>query len=319
VDIRNLTKSIEEETAKIVIGKNDRIRMIIMAVLSGGHILLDDLPGVGKTTLVKTISLALGCESGRIQFVPDLLPSDIIGMQIYNQKTGEFELRQGPVMTNLLLADEINRAIPRTQSALLEAMEEGQVSIDGQRIPLPKPFMVLATQNPVESESTFRLPAAQMDRFMLRMSMGYPKPQEEREMLRRLGDQIPLDKVQAVTSAEELMEARKQVEQVYVSDAVADYMIALATATREHPQLKMGASPRATRALYKASKAWAAMKGRDYVTPDDVQTLAHPVLEHRLLLKSNSRVSGTSTAAILDEILNQVPAAPDAEGLFHEG
>jgi MoxR-like ATPase len=319
VDIRNLTKSIEEETAKIVIGKNDRIRMIIMAVLSGGHILLDDLPGVGKTTLVKTISLALGCESGRIQFVPDLLPSDIIGMQIYNQKTGEFELRQGPVMTNLLLADEINRAIPRTQSALLEAMEEGQVSIDGQRIPLPKPFMVLATQNPVESESTFRLPAAQMDRFMLRMSMGYPKPQEEREMLRRLGDQIPLDKVQAVTSAEELMEARKQVEQVYVSDAVADYMIALATATREHPQLKMGASPRATRALYKASKAWAAMEGRDYVTPDDVQTLAHPVLEHRLLLMSNSRVSGTSTAAILDEILNQVPAAPDAEGLFHEG
>jgi MoxR-like ATPase len=198
-------------------------------------------------------------------------------------------------------------------------MEEGQVSIDGQRIPLPKPFMVLATQNPVESESTFRLPAAQMDRFMLRMSMGYPKPQEEREMLRRLGDQIPLDKVQAVTSAKELMEARKQVEQVYISDAVADYMIALATATREHPKLKMGASPRATRALYKASKAWAAMEGRDYVTPDDVQTLAHPVLEHRLLLKSNSRVSGTSTAAILDEILNQVPAAPDAEGLFHEG
>jgi MoxR-like ATPase len=318
VDIRNLSKSIEEETAKIIIGKNDRIRLIIMAVLSGGHILLDDLPGVGKTTLVKTISLALGCESGRIQFVPDLLPSDIIGMQIYNQKTGEFELRQGPVMTNLLLADEINRAIPRTQSALLEAMEEHQISIDGTRIPLPQPFMVLATQNPVESESTFRLPAAQMDRFMIRMSMGYPQPQEEREMLRKLGDQIPLGQVQAVTSAQELMDARAQVEQIHVSDSVADYMIALAGATRVHPQLKMGASPRATRALYKASKAWAAMEGRDYVTPDDVQALAHPVLEHRLLLKSNSRVSGTSTAAILDEILNQIPAAPGPEAVLHE-
>ncbi len=318
MEIRKLAQDIQRETEKIIVGKGDRIWLMITAVLAGGHILLDDLPGVGKTTLVKTISIALGCQSGRIQFVPDLLPSDILGMQIFNQKTGEFELRLGPIMTNLLLADEINRAIPRTQSALLEAMEEHQVSIDSQRIPLPEPFMVLATQNPVESESTFRLPAAQMDRFMLRMSMGYPEPGEERDMLRRLGDEIPFGAVQAVTSAKELMEARKEVEQVFVSDAAADYMIALVNATRRHPQLKMGASPRATRSLYKASKAWAAMAGRDYVTPDDVKALAHPVLEHRLLLKSNSRLSGTSAAGILDEILNQVQAAPAAETVIHE-
>ncbi len=318
MEISKLAGDIQRETEKIIIGKGDRIRLIIMAVLAGGHILLDDFPGVGKTTLVKAISSALGCGFGRIQFVPDLLPSDILGMQVFNQKTGEFELRQGPVMTNLLLADEINRAIPRTQSALLEAMEEHQVSIDGQRIPLPEPFLVLATQNPVESESTFRLPAAQMDRFMLRMSMGYPKPREEREMLRRLGDEIPLGDVRAVTSARELMEARREVEKVYVSDAVADYMIALANETRRHPQLKMGAGPRATRSLYRAAKAWAAMADRDFVTPDDVQTLAHPVLEHRLLLKSDSRLSGTSAAAILDEVLNRVQASPAAETVIHE-
>lgn len=211
MDIQKLSQDILRETGKIVVGKDDRIRLIIVAVLSDGHVLLDDLPGVGKTTLVKAISIALGCRSGRIQFVPDMLPSDIIGMQIYNQKTGDFQLRQGPVMTNLLLADEINRAIPRTQSALLEAMEERQVSIDGERYPLPAPFLVLATENPVESESTFRLPAAQMDRFLIRISMGYPQPEEEVEMLRRLGDAIPFDTVQPVTNAEELVQAQKQI------------------------------------------------------------------------------------------------------------
>lgn len=274
MDIRKLSQNIQEETEKIIVGKSDRIRLIVMSILANGHILLDDLPGVGKTTLVKTISIALGCQSGRIQFVPDLLPSDIIGMRIYNQKTGDFELRQGPVMTNLLLADEINRAIPRTQSALLEAMEERQISIDGEQFPLPAPFLVLATQNPVESESTFRLPAAQMDRFLIRISMGYPTPKEERRMLRNLGDEIPFDQVRPVTNAQELVEAQRQISQVHLSDAVADYIVALAAATRSHPQLKMGASPRATRGLYRAAKVWAAMEGRDFVTPDDVKTLA---------------------------------------------
>ena len=243
MDIRKLSQNIQEETEKIIVGKSDRIRLIVMSILANGHILLDDLPGVGKTTLVKTISIALGCQSGRIQFVPDLLPSDIIGMRIYNQKTGDFELRQGPVMTNLLLADEINRAIPRTQSALLEAMEERQISIDGEQFPLPAPFLVLATQNPVESESTFRLPAAQMDRFLIRISMGYPTPKEERRMLRNLGDEIPFDQVRPVTNAQELVEAQRQISQVHLSDAVADYIVALAAATRSHPQLKMGGKP----------------------------------------------------------------------------
>lgn len=317
MDIRKLSQDIQAETEKIIVGKADRIRLIIMAVLADGHVLLDDLPGVGKTTLVKTISLALGCQSGRIQFVPDMLPSDIIGMRIFNQKTGDFELRQGPVMTNLLLADEINRAIPRTQSALLEAMEERQISIDGERFPLPAPFLVLATQNPVESESTFRLPAAQMDRFLIRISMGYPKPEEERQMLRSLGDAIPFQTVRAVTNAPELVQAQQQIAGVHVSDAVADYIVALADATRTHPQLVMGASPRATRALYRAAKVWAAMAGRDFVTPDDVKALAHPVLEHRLVVESGARFSGVSAADVLDDVLDRTQAAPAPETVAH--
>lgn len=318
MDIRRLSQDIQAETEKIIVGKSDRIRLIIMAVLANGHVLLDDLPGVGKTTLVKSISAVLGCRSGRIQFVPDLLPSDIIGMKIYNQKTGDFELRQGPVMTNLLLADEINRAIPRTQSALLEAMEERQISIDGEQFPLPAPFLVLATQNPVESESTFRLPAAQMDRFLIRISMGYPQPLEERQMLQRLGDEIPFQELRAVTSARELTEAQRQIRSVHVSDAVADYIVALAGLTRKHPKLTMGVSPRATRGLYRAVKVWAAMDGRDFATPDDVKALAHPVLEHRIMLDSGARFSGSSAAAVLDEVLDQAPAAPAPQAVAHE-
>lgn len=316
--IQELSDGIRQETEKIIFGKSEQIRLIVLAVLSGGHVLLEDLPGVGKTTLVKTISLALGCDSRRIQFVPDLLPADILGTNIYNQKTGDFELRQGPVMTNLLLADEINRAIPRTQSALLEAMEEHQVTIDGVRFALPEPFLVLATQNPVDAENTFKLPAAQMDRFLLRIHMGYPSPQEERKMLRRLGDEIPFSSIRAVTNAEEIMEARQEVNEVYVSDAVADYIIAICDATRSHGQLRMGASPRASRNLYRAAKAWAAMNGRGHVTPDDVKTLAHPVLEHRLLLKTGAHLSAGGAAAVLDEILEATDAAPSLEASAHE-
>lgn len=318
MDIRNLAQRIQYETEKIIIGKSDKVRLIVMAILSGGHVLLDDLPGVGKTTMVKAVSKALGLSHSRIQFVPDLLPSDILGMQIYDQKTGDFILRQGPVMTNVLLADEINRAIPRTQSALLEAMEEGQVSIDNTILLLPQPFLVLATQNPVESESTFKLPAAQMDRFLIRISVGYPKPEEEREMLFRLGDSIPMDSVVAVTDAEELLAARKEISKVYVSDVVADYIIAIAEATRTHSQLKMGISPRGSRSLYRAAKVWAAMEGRDFVTPDDVKTLAPAVLTHRLLLKSNVKMSGTSEEMLLDEILNTVTCQADAKRTCHE-
>jgi len=311
MDVKKLAQQIQSETEKIIVGKSDRIKLIIMAVLADGHVLLDDLPGVGKTTLVKTISKVLGCESGRIQFVPDMLPSDIIGMKIFNQKTGDFELRQGPVMTNILLADEINRAIPRTQSALLEVMEERQVTIDGERFELPKPFLVLATQNPVEAESTFKLPAAQMDRFLIRISMGYPKPEEEKEMLRNLGTAIPFESVEAVTNAEGIMEIRKELANVHVSDEIIEYIVSIADMTRNHSQLRMGASPRAALGMYRAVKVWAAMNGRDYVIPDDVKELAQPVLGHRLILKNSSSLSGITTESILEEILEKVEATPD--------
>ncbi|WP_308542346.1 MoxR family ATPase [uncultured Oscillibacter sp.] len=315
-DIAHVSGRVLEETEKIIVGKRDKIRLIIMAVLAGGHVLLDDLPGVGKTTLLKTLSIALGCTSKRVQFVPDLLPSDICGMKIYNQKTGDFQVVEGPVMTNLLLADEINRAIPRTQSALLEAMEERQVTIDAETLPLPKPFLVLATENPVESESTFRLPAAQMDRFLIRLSLGYPAAEEETRMLQNLGDRIPFETVETVTCAEELVKLQDQAAQVYVSDAVAAYIVALAGATRSHTDLSMGASPRGSRGLYRAAKVWAAMEGRDYVTPDDVQYLAVPVLSHRLLLTGQARFSGKSAESVVREVLSSVEVPPRTEEMF---
>lgn len=272
---------------------------------------------MGKTTLVKTISIALGCQSGRIQFVPDLLPSDIIGMRIYNQKTGDFELRQGPVMTNLLLADEINRAIPRTQSALLEAMEERQISIDGEQFPLPAPFLVLATQNPVESESTFRLPAAQMDRFLIRISMGYPTPKEERRMLRNLGDETPLTRCGRSPMPRSWWRPSGRQPGTPVRRGGRLHR----GAGRRHPKpspTEDGGKPRATRGLYRAAKVWAAMEGRDFVTPDDVKTLAAPVLEHRLILDSGARFSGVSVSAILDDVLERLQGAPELEAVAHE-
>ncbi len=316
--IKDLSEQLLFETEKIIVGKTDKVRLIIMSVLAGGHVLLEDLPGVGKTTLIKALSIASGCEFRRIQFVPDLMPSDISGMRIFNQKTGEFELAEGPVMTNILLADEINRAIPRTQSALLEAMEERQVTIDGESIRLPQPFLVLATQNPVESESTFPLPAAQMDRFLIRLSLGYPSREEELRMLGILGDTIPFEQVKAVTCAEELVELIGAVSKVRVSEAVAAYIVRITDETRHSADLKMGASPRGSRALYKAVKVWAAMDGRDFVTPEDVQDLAHPVLEHRLVLSSEAGFSGKTTAEVLDRIIAGIEAPPETETLLKE-
>ena len=315
-EIAEVSRQVLEETEKIIVGKGEKIRLIIMAVLSNGHVLLDDLPGVGKTTLLKTLSITLGCASRRVQFVPDLLPSDICGMKIYNQKTGDFQLVEGPVMTNLLLADEINRAIPRTQSALLEAMEERQVTIDGQTQMLPSPFLVLATENPVESESTFRLPAAQMDRFLVRLSLGYPEAEEETRMLRNLGDRIPFETVRQVTDAAELTALQTQAAEVYISDAVAEYIVALAGATRSHSALAMGASPRGSRGLYRAAKVWAAMEGRSYVTPDDVQRLAVPVLAHRLVLTGEARFAGKTPEGVVREILSAVEVPPRNEELL---
>lgn len=318
MDIAKLADRMTSETEKIIFGKRDQIRLFIMAILAQGHVLLEDLPGVGKTTLIKTIATISGCASKRIQFVPDLLPADIVGMNIYDRNSGEFRRMPGPVFTNLLLADEINRAVPRTQSALLEAMEERQVTIDGETSMLPAPFVVMATQNPVESESTFRLPAAQMDRFLIRLSMGYPTPAEERAMLLSLGDQIPMDHLSVVTSPEELVQAQLEIRNVMVSDAVTDYLVAVVSETRTDPAVRMGASPRASRALYRAAKAWAAMQGRSFVTPDDVQALAVPVLAHRLMLTNEARISGITAENVITSILSGLPVPPSAGKEFYE-
>lgn len=311
-----LERDLVREVSKVVVGKAAQLRLITAALLAEGHILLEDLPGVGKTTLVRGLSAALGCESRRIQFTPDLLPSDVTGMNIFDRQTGAFRRLRGPVVTNLLLADELNRAIPRTQSALLEAMEERQITIDGETERLPAPFFVLATQNPVESESTFRLPAAQMDRFLMCLSMGYPTPEEELRMLRLVGDAIPFDSVQAVTSPEALCALQRDVQAVRVSDDVAAYIVALTEMTRKSPALRLGASPRASKALYRASKALAAVSGRDFVTPDDVQELAAPVLCHRLVLSADAAMAGRTAQDILAELLAEIPVPPAKETLF---
>jgi MoxR-like ATPase len=311
-----LEQNVIREVSRVVVGKAAQLRLITAAILAEGHILLEDLPGVGKTTLVKCLSRALGCESKRIQFTPDLLPSDVTGMNIFDRATGGFRRLQGPVVTNLLLADELNRAIPRTQSALLEAMEEKQITLDGETEPLPAPFVVLATQNPVESESTFRLPAAQMDRFLMCLSMGYPTPEEEIQMLRLVGGDIPYDTVCPVTSPEDLCALQREVQNVQVSDEVAAYIVAITDRTRQSPDLRLGASPRASRALYRTAKALAAVSGRDFVTPDDVKELAGPVLCHRLVLSADAAMAGRTTAEVLDGILASLPVPPAAEELF---
>jgi len=304
---KNKRQELIDELGKILIGKEEQITLLMAAVFSGGHVLLEDLPGSGKTTLIKGLSRAMGCDFRRIQFTPDLLPSDIVGMTVYDQKNMDFKLRKGPVFTNMLLADELNRAIPRTQSALLEAMEERQVTIDGETLELPAPFFVMATQNPVEKESTFPLPAAQMDRFFVRMSMGYPDQAEEVAMLRQSGSGIPFASVKEVLNKEELEAIREEIERVYVSDDVRRYLVELVHRTRNTEKIENGASPRASKALYQGSRAWAAMQGRDYVIPDDVQALAVPVLAHRITLKSRMKHSGMAAEAVIREILAETP------------
>lgn len=310
-------RSLREEIGKIIVGKQEIVDLVVTAVLSGGHVLLDDLPGSGKTTLVRTLALALGCEYKRIQFTPDLLPSDVLGMTVFNQKTGDFERKVGPIHTNLLLADEINRAIPRTQSALLEAMEERQVSVDGVTYPLTPPFIVLATQNPVETETTFPLPAAQLDRFLFKLSMGYPSPQEEAAMLRTVGDGAAFDTLRPLLSPERINRITEEIHHVRLSDPVVSYIVDLVQATRGQPDLACGASPRVSRDLFRAAKAYAALQGRDYATPDDVKYLARYVLPHRVLLSSQAALAGREAAAVVEELLAQIPCRETGEVLVH--
>lgn len=309
---------LKTEISKIFVGKTGQVELIIMSVFAGGHVLLDDLPGSGKTTLIKTMSRALGCDFKRIQFTPDLLPSDIIGMTIYDRNSGAFNQVRGPVFTNILLADEINRAIPRTQAALLEAMEEQQVTIDNDTFSLPEPFFVMATENPVERESTFQLPAAQMDRFFVRLSLGFPNREEEARMLTSLGDTIDFSVVDVVSSPEELMDIRREIQDVYVSDNVKDYIVELVHRTRENKLFKAGASPRASRCLFQGGKSYAAIQGRDYVTPEDIAAIFLPILGHRVTLSNEARYTKKTEAEVLSAILSQTPVPPGKDKMFNE-
>ena len=297
---------------RVIVGKADQTRLITVALLADGHVLIDDVPGVAKTLLVRTVSAALSLSFSRVQCTADLLPADVTGSMVFDQRRGEFEFRPGPLFANIVLADEINRATPRTQSAFLEAMEERGVTVDGVTHPLPRPFMLLATQNPVELKGTFPLPEAQVDRFLLRLRMGYPSHDEETLMLERFRSGDPLAEVHAVAVADALPEARAAVRAVHVADDIAHYIVALTQATRETPSLKLGASPRASLFLQHAAQAAAALAGRDYVTPNDVQDLITPVLAHRLMLSRDAVIDGRDPVDVLREVVATVPVP--AEG-----
>jgi len=300
---RRIGKAIEA----VIEGKRDAIQLTLAVLLAEGHLLIEDVPGVGKTMLAKALARAIDGSVRRVQFTPDLLPSDITGVSAYNQERREFEFKPGPVFANIVLGDEINRASPKTQSALLESMEEHQVTVDGTTYPLQEPFMVIATQNPVEMEGTYPLPEAQRDRFTARISLGYPPPAAERDMLDTHGSSSPLDQLRPVARASDVQELVVAVRSVLVSDQVKDYIISLANATRTSPELRLGASPRATLLLLRASRAWAALDGRDYVIPDDVQRLARPVLAHRLLPTAEAIVERHTPEHVVDRIVAQLP------------
>jgi MoxR-like ATPase len=292
---------------RVIVGKHLEVRMALVALLCQGHILIEDVPGVGKTMLAKALSRSIGCTFRRIQFTPDLLPSDVTGLSIFNQKTHEFEFRPGPIMAQVVLADEINRATPKTQSALLECMEERQATIDGVTYAMPSPFMVIATQNPIEYEGTFALPEAQLDRFLLRLRLGYPRAVEEIVILDEQKRMHPIDAIGQVVDIEELRSMQQAVKEVYVDQGVAEYIVRLSSATREHPDVYLGASPRGSIGLYRASQAFAALEGRDYVIPDDVKQLGVAVLAHRLIVKSQASLREIDPDQIVREILSSAP------------
>ncbi len=298
---------IKSNIERVLVGKGGAIELTLAAILSGGHLLIEDVPGIGKTTLGRCLAESLGFRFKRIQFTPDLMPSDITGIHYYNQKSGDFEFRPGPVIAQVVLADEINRATPRTQSALLEAMAEGQVTVDEITIPLPKPFLVIATQNPIELEGTFPLPEAQLDRFLLRIRLGYPDELEEGEMLQRFHLGSPLDSLEAVTGDQEFLEIQAAVAEVRVDPALRDYIVKVVQATRRHEDVELGASPRASIGLYRCSQALAAIQGRSYVIPDDVKGLASYALAHRVILKPQARLRDITSERVIGEILSQVP------------
>jgi len=305
--IQDVATRLVDQVEKVIVGKRSVIEEVTVAILCEGHVLLEDVPGIGKTMLARAFAAALGGEFGRIQFTPDLLPTDITGSLVFDPRSAEFTYRQGPIVTNVLLADEINRAGPRTQSALLEAMEERQVTVERERIELPRPFFVLATQNPVELEGTFPLPEAQLDRFLMRTSIGYPELDDERSMLRRFRSDAPLTSIRAATHPAELLEMIAEVRQVHIGVAVEDYLLDLVRRTRNHEGIEIGASPRAALALARAAQAKAALHGRGYVIPDDVREMAPAVLSHRVIPTSQADLMGHSNQALIQTVIGETP------------
>ncbi len=312
--VRTLAQKVSQNVEHVILGKPQEIELVLIALLCQGHVLIEDVPGVGKTMLARAIAKSFGCSFKRLQFTPDMLPSDVTGVSVFNQKTREFEFRPGPILAQIVLTDEINRATPKTQSALLECMEERQVSVDGVTYPVPLPFLVMATQNPIEYEGTFPLPEAQLDRFMLRIHLGYPSTKDELTMLDAQQFKHPIDVIAQVVSAPELMEAQQAVKGMYVDGLVKDYILALVEATRKHPDIYLGASPRGSLALYKTAQVRAAVEGRDYVIPDDVKALADPALAHRLIISPAARLKNVDPRAVVDELIHSV-AVPGSRAL----
>jgi MoxR-like ATPase len=305
--IAEVAARVRENIQKVIVGKDEVIDLALVAILCEGHILIEDVPGIGKTTLARCIAASLGCTFRRIQFTPDLLPSDVTGISYFNQKAQEFEFRPGPVMSQVVLADEINRATPRTQSALLEAMQERQITVDGVTYPLPRPFLVLATQNPIELEGTFPLPEAQVDRFLVKLPIGYPTEEEEHAILLRFEREDPFEELEPAITPEGLMEMQRQMREVRVEESVRGYVVDVIRATRAHQDIELGVSPRGTLALYNCARALAAIRGRDYVLPDDVKLLAPYVLTHRILISPATRLRGRRLADVLMDVIETVP------------
>ena len=308
----DLCKRIIENVSHVIVGKEHSIEFLLVALLADGHVLIEDIPGLGKTLIAKSLAKSIGASFKRVQFTPDLLPGDITGFNVYNQQAGLFTFQPGPVMTNLLLADEINRTIPRTQSSLLESMEERQVTVDGKTYNLPHPFFVMATQNPIELEGTFPLPEAQLDRFLLRIRLGYPEQQEEIAILERFREKDPLRELEPVATPEQITELQEARKRIRVSRPVKEYITSIVSATRHSPSLRLGASPRGCLILMRAGQALAALRDRDYVLPDDVKSLAVPVLAHRLILKEEERLRGEIQETLLEEIVRQIPVPAPA-------